>query len=169
MLEPAALEIGLELLIHVPWQQPPFGRPLISERRIVLRDELIEQRRLGTVPPVAQRRDKSLGLREIVRRRIHGSHPCEALMSIRVGVRLGLGSVLISARDNVLLRESAVGGFCGALPARRPRFVGAADRPGGDAHASSVEILLNQTSSPFCSVLDVLFTVLAFLKNIRRS
>jgi hypothetical protein len=53
MLEPTALEICLEFLIHVPWQRPPFGRPLISEHRIVLRDELMEQRRFRTVPPVA--------------------------------------------------------------------------------------------------------------------
>jgi hypothetical protein len=78
MLEPTALEVRLELLLHVSWQRPPVDRPLLSECRIVICAELIEQRRLGAMAPVARRLSKPLGLREVVRRRAHGLHPCDA-------------------------------------------------------------------------------------------
>jgi GH15 family glucan-1,4-alpha-glucosidase len=42
VLEQAALEIGLELIFHVPWQGSPPGRPAIPELRIVLGHEPVE-------------------------------------------------------------------------------------------------------------------------------
>ena len=49
LLQPAALQIGVELLLHVVWQRPIGRGAQITECRIVLLDQLIEQRGLGPV------------------------------------------------------------------------------------------------------------------------
>src|SRR5690606_31360514 len=110
--------IRLELLLDIPWQRSSLGCPLITKVRIVLGDEPIEQRGLGLVAAVARRRNQPLCLRKVVYRRAHCSHPCDALKSPSVGVRLGLCVVSSSTKGSVMLSESAaMRGFAGMTPA----------------------------------------------------
>ena len=55
VLEAAALEIRLELLLHVLRQRPPSGFARRNELGIVPLDELVQQGRLGTVAGIPRR------------------------------------------------------------------------------------------------------------------
>ena len=79
-LEPAALQVRLELLFHVAWQRPVLRDPPVPKLPVVLCHDPVEQRRLGLVAVVSGRRDEAAGLGEIVRDR-HGLLPCKLSMS----------------------------------------------------------------------------------------
>ena len=68
VLEPAALQIRLELVLDVARQWPALGRPPIPKLGMVLGDERVEQRRFRPVAPVARWGDESLRLRDVATR-----------------------------------------------------------------------------------------------------
>jgi hypothetical protein len=78
VLKQAALEIGFDLAFHVLRQRPLLGHPPIAKPGIVLGHELVEQRRLGPVPPISRRRDEALRLRNVALWRAHAARPCTA-------------------------------------------------------------------------------------------
>ena len=84
MLEQAALEIALELCLNIARQWLLLGDTPIPKPRIVLGHELVEQRRLRPVTPVARRRDEAFGLREVRRRHEHRLHPCTTVIPVSV-------------------------------------------------------------------------------------
>jgi hypothetical protein len=53
LLQSAALQIGLELLLHVDGQRPTLSCTQFTELRIALLPELIQQRALGMMRRVA--------------------------------------------------------------------------------------------------------------------
>jgi hypothetical protein len=52
VLEATALEVGREFLLHVVRQRPTLPGQEFDERRVVLRDDAVEQRVLGPVARV---------------------------------------------------------------------------------------------------------------------
>lgn len=76
MFEQTALEVGLELLLDITRKRPLLGRPPIPKPRIVLGYELVEERRLGPMPPISRRRDEALRLLNVAIRRTHAVRPC---------------------------------------------------------------------------------------------
>jgi hypothetical protein len=55
VLEATALQVGLEFLLHVVRQRPALPGQVLDERRIVARDDALEERLLGPVARVAGR------------------------------------------------------------------------------------------------------------------
>ena len=55
VLQPAALEIGFELALHMHRQRPLARRQVRYERRVVLFNELIQECLLGPVPGIFPR------------------------------------------------------------------------------------------------------------------
>lgn len=55
VLQPAALQVGLELLVYIGGQRAPVRFEFSAERRVVTIDELIKKRCLRAVPFVARR------------------------------------------------------------------------------------------------------------------
>jgi hypothetical protein len=80
VLESAALQIRFELVLDVTRQRPLFRRPPIPEGRIVLGDEPVQQRRLGSMPLITRWRDEASGLRNVRLRPGHVVRPCTASM-----------------------------------------------------------------------------------------
>ena len=78
VLEAPAFAIRLELLLHVLWQQPAGRLPRGEKRRIVLLDDLIEQRLFRAVLHVARRIDER---RRAPRPRTVAWHPLASLRS----------------------------------------------------------------------------------------
>src|SRR5690606_24544031 len=58
LLEPPALQVRLELLLHVARQRLALRRSRLTEPGIVLGDDLVEQRLFGTMARVARRVDE---------------------------------------------------------------------------------------------------------------
>lgn len=58
LLQPAALQVGLELFLHVVRQRPAGLGAQLTECGIVLLDELIVQRAFRSMPGVAGRTDE---------------------------------------------------------------------------------------------------------------
>jgi hypothetical protein len=88
VLEATALEVSLEFLLHIVRQGPALPGQELDERRVVLRNDALEQRVLGPVARVAPRARRP-GAR--CRRGLtHVPRPCNAvrMYSIPLGRRL---------------------------------------------------------------------------------
>jgi hypothetical protein len=58
LLEPPALQVSLELLLNESWKRPASLSAQFAKRGIVLLDELIQQRRPGSVPAIGGARGR---------------------------------------------------------------------------------------------------------------
>ena len=78
VLEQAAPEIGVELVLNVTGQGSTLGCAPVPQPRIVLGHQLVKERRLGPVPRIPRRGDEILRLRNVAARRAHAVLPCTA-------------------------------------------------------------------------------------------
>jgi hypothetical protein len=101
VLEPPALEIRLEFLLHVFRQRPAGGFARGEKCGVMLPDELVEQRLLGPMPRIPRRIDKR---RSAPWRRTAIRHPSASLRStmplkLRGATRTALTRFAAKRRD----------------------------------------------------------------------